>query len=61
MNDAPESKLSPWMLRFKIDNDEAIFDEHFEFKRDIVDLIDATWNSDEKAVEIVSSPDTFAT
>ena len=63
LNDVPTGKISPWMLRFKIDDDplKAVFDDHFEFKRDVVDRIDATWNADDKTVEIVSSPDTFAT
>ena len=59
----PAAKVSPWMLRFKIDDDplKAIFDDHFEFKRDVVDKINNTYNGDDKSVEIVSSPDTFAT
>ena len=61
LNGEGEGKRSPWMLRFKIDDDAAFFDEHFEFKADVVDKIDGTFNANEKTLEIVSSPDTFKT
>lgn len=64
LNGGDSREKSPWMLRFKIDDDplKAIFDDHFEFKKDVVDVIEATFNrGDDKAVEIVSSPDTFST
>ena len=59
LNDDNEEKISPWLLRFKIDDDplKAIFDEHFEFNKDVVGKIDSMCNSDVKTVQIVSTPE----
>jgi hypothetical protein len=50
-----------WLLRYKIVNDVSkrlIFNESFQFKRDVVDKINASLNFSAKNCEIVHSEDT---
>ena len=61
---ADEAELSRWVLRFKIDNDpsRALFNDHFEFRRDVVDRIQQVLCGGEPGVmQIISSEDTSDT
>ena len=53
---------SRWLIRFKIDSEKTkgIFNEYFEFKRDVVNKIEGQIN-DPVSFEIVSSEDTNLT
>ena len=55
--------VSRWLLRFKIDDDpmKAIFDEGFEFRRDVGNKIDLCLNGDSPVVEIIYSTDEMDT
>ena len=43
-----ERDISRWVLRFKMNSDptQSIFNDYFEFKRDVVDRIDWACNQD---------------
>jgi len=58
-----DDDLSPWVLRFKISDDplkKALFDAHFDFKKNVVNVIDQAFNKDgNRLIEIVASPEMF--
>ena len=50
-----QNEVGPWVLRFKIDNDDplkTIFDDHFDFERDIVQKFKDIWKDE---IEVAAS------
>lgn len=51
-----DRQICRWVLRFSL-FPETIFDEHYQFVRDVGRKIDRTFNSEERAMEIIYSVD----
>jgi len=57
-----ERNISKWLLRFKMNTDptHSVFNDYFEFQRDIVNRIDEACNDEpsQPIIQIINSDDT---